>query len=52
MEAILAAARPEDIGIERRRQPVGIQAFYSLHAWVWELNSAGELQPWNPRVHC
>ncbi len=30
----------------------GIPAYYSLHAWVWEPNSAGELQPWNPRVHC
>jgi hypothetical protein len=30
----------------------GIPAFYSLHAWVWEPNSDGMLQPWNPRVHC
>src|SRR5215831_8439450 len=30
----------------------GLPAFYSLHAWVWEPNSAGLLQPWNPRVHC
>jgi hypothetical protein len=30
----------------------GIPAFYSLHAWVWEPNSNGLLQPWNPRVHC
>ncbi len=30
----------------------GIPAFYSLHAWVWEPNSSGPLQPWNPRVHC
>jgi hypothetical protein len=30
----------------------GIPAFYSLHAWVWEPNSSGLLQPWNPRVHC
>jgi hypothetical protein len=29
-----------------------IPAFYSLHAWVWEPNSDGLLQPWNPRVHC
>ncbi len=30
----------------------GLPAFYSLHAWVWEPNSAGLLEPWNPRVHC
>jgi hypothetical protein len=30
----------------------GIPAFYSLHVWVWEPNSSGILQPWNPRVHC
>ena len=30
----------------------GIPAFYSLHAWVWEPNSDGLLQPWNPKVHC
>jgi hypothetical protein len=30
----------------------GIPAFYSLHAWVWEPNSDGMLQPWNPRVRC
>jgi len=30
----------------------GIPAFYSLHAWVWEPNSSGLLQPWNSRVHC
>ena len=30
----------------------GIPAFYSLHAWVWEPNSDGMLEPWNPRVHC
>ena len=30
----------------------GLPTFYSLHAWVWQPNSAGLLQPWNPRVHC
>jgi hypothetical protein len=30
----------------------GIPAFYSLHAWVWQPNSSGLLQPWNPRVRC
>ena len=29
-----------------------LPAFYSLHAWVWQPNSAGLLEPWNPRVHC
>jgi hypothetical protein len=30
----------------------GIPAFYSLHAWVWDPNPSGLLQPWNPTVHC
>ena len=30
----------------------GLPAFYSLHAWVWDPNSSGLLQPWNPSVHC
>ncbi len=30
----------------------GLPAFYSLDAWVWEPNSDGLLEPWNPRVHC
>jgi hypothetical protein len=30
----------------------GLPAFYSLHAWVWDPNSSGMLQPWNPSVHC
>jgi hypothetical protein len=30
----------------------GIPAFYSLHAWVWRPNTAGLLEPWNPRVSC
>jgi hypothetical protein len=30
----------------------GIPAFYSLHSWIWQPNSAGLLEPWNPRVHC
>ena len=33
-------------------EPLRPPAFYSLHAWVWEPNSSGLLQPWNPRVHC
>ena len=30
----------------------GLPGFYSLHAWVWQPNSDGLLEPWNPRVHC
>jgi hypothetical protein len=30
----------------------GIPAFYSLHSWIWQPNSAGLLEPWNPRVDC
>jgi hypothetical protein len=30
----------------------GIPAFYSLHAWVWNPNPAGLLEPWNPNVKC
>jgi hypothetical protein len=30
----------------------GIPAFYSLHAWVWKHNPAGELAMWNPVVRC
>jgi hypothetical protein len=30
----------------------GLHPFWALHAWIWEPNPAGLLQPWNPRVHC
>ncbi len=30
----------------------GLPPFWSLHLWIWEPNSAGLFQPWNPRVHC
>jgi len=30
----------------------GIPAFWSLHAWIWQPNPSGLLQPWNPRVKC
>ena len=30
----------------------GIPAFWALHVWIWQPNSAGLFQPWNPRVHC
>ena len=50
------SSRPELFGREFDLTPFpnrfGLPAFYSLHAWVWEPNSAGLLEPWNPRVHC
>jgi hypothetical protein len=30
----------------------GIPAFYALHAWIWKPNSAGLLEPYNPRIDC
>ncbi len=30
----------------------GLPAFYSLHAWVWKHNPAGEFAMWNPNVSC
>jgi hypothetical protein len=30
----------------------GLDPFWSLHVWIWQPNSAGLFQPWNPRVHC
>jgi hypothetical protein len=30
----------------------GIPAFYSLHVWLWQTNTAGVYKPWNPGVHC
>lgn len=30
----------------------GLPAFWALHVWIWQPNSAGLFQPWNPRVHC
>jgi hypothetical protein len=30
----------------------GLDAFYSLHAWVWKHNPAGTFAMWNPRVSC
>jgi hypothetical protein len=30
----------------------GLPPFYSLHAWVWHHNPAGNFKMWNPTVHC
>ena len=50
------SSRPSLFGREFDLTPFpnrfGLPAFYSLHAWVWQPNSAGLLEPWNPRVHC
>jgi hypothetical protein len=42
----------QDFNLTPSPNRFGLPAFYSLHAWVWEPNSSGLLQPWNPRVHC
>ena len=50
------SSRPSLFGREFDLTPFpnrfGLPAFYSLHAWVWQPNSAGLLEPWNPRVRC
>lgn len=30
----------------------GLPPFYSLHAWIWRHNPAGDFAMWNPDVHC
>jgi hypothetical protein len=30
----------------------GLPAYFSLHAWVWDDNPAGQFEMWNPDVHC
>src|SRR5574338_655358 len=30
----------------------GLPAFYSLHAWIWNVNPDGMFAMWNPRVDC
>jgi hypothetical protein len=51
-----AAPRPQLFGHRFNFTPAGnrfgFPAYYSLHAWVWYHNPAGEFTMWNPRVHC
>ncbi len=48
--------RPELFGHRFNLTPAGnrfgLPAFFSLHAWVWQHNPAGQFRMWNPRVHC
>jgi hypothetical protein len=30
----------------------GIPPFYAMHAWLWQTNASGDLEPWNPRIDC
>jgi hypothetical protein len=50
------AARPVLFGHRFNFTPngnrFGLPAYYSLHAWVWDKNPAGQFQMWNPNVHC
>ncbi|MDX6326281.1 MAG: hypothetical protein QOK15_2635 [Nocardioidaceae bacterium] len=50
------AARPELFGHRFNVAPAGnrfgLPAYYSLHAWVWYHNPAGQFMMFNPRVHC
>jgi hypothetical protein len=50
------AAPPVLFGHEFNLTPAGnrfgLPAFYSLHAWLWKHNPAGEFAMWNPEVHC
>ena len=41
------ALRP-DSSRSTTKNPFGLKPFYALHAWVWNKNPAGWLQPWNP----
>jgi hypothetical protein len=48
--------RPELFGHTFNFTPAGnrfgLPAYFSLHAWVWDKNPAGEFQMFNPKVHC
>jgi len=50
------AARPALFGHRFNFTPAGnrfgLPAYYSLHAWIWKHNPAGEFAMWNPEVSC
>ena len=50
------APRPRKYGhrfnITRAPNRYGLPTFYSLHAWIWKNNPAGQFAMWNPAVHC
>ena len=50
------APRPTLYGHTFMRTPAGnrfgLPEYYSLHAWVWKHNPAGQFMMWNPRVYC
>jgi hypothetical protein len=31
---------------------LGVPPLYTLHAWIWQPNPTGLLEPWNPTVQC
>jgi hypothetical protein len=50
------APRPRLFGqpfdLTRTGNRYGLPPFYSLHAWIWRHNPAGDFAMWNPDVHC
>ncbi len=50
------SSRPSLFGQEFNFTPspnrYGLPAFYSLHAWIWKHNPAGDFAMWNPDVSC
>jgi hypothetical protein len=42
--------RPFSLTLKPNRY--GLDAFYSLHAWIYKSNPLGTFAPWNPRVSC
>jgi hypothetical protein len=52
----VGAARPTLYGhrfvLTGANNRFGLPAYYSLHAWVWKHNPAGEFSMWNPTVYC
>lgn len=42
----------QDFALTPAGNRFGLDPFWSLHVWIWQPNSSGLFQPWNPRVHC